>query len=139
MKTKIENTELPPILARLQQFVEAMHLTIYQVNKEAGLCKGLLINTYTKKQGLSSSTLEAILTAYPILNANWLIVGRGSMLNDEKQVDAERRQTELSRTHLDHLDNLQQQCVQMIKDIQQMKLQEQASADAHLLEQLLGQ
>lgn len=133
MKTKNENPELPAILVRLQQFIDAMHLSAYQVNKEAGLCKGLLINAYTKKQGLTTSTLEAILLAYPQLNANWLLVGRGEMLNNE---DTVAQSSSSSQQHIQNLDQLQIQCVEIIKTIQQMKQQEQASADANLLKSL---
>jgi len=134
MKTKNENTELPILLVRLQQFIDVMHLSVYQVNKEAGLCKGLLLNAFNRKQGLTTSTLEAILMAYPQLNANWLIVGRGEMFNETK-TEQPAQPTSLEQ-HIQHLDKLQSQCVELIKTIQQMKKEEQDSADANLLKSL---
>lgn len=134
MKTKNENTELPILLVRLQQFIDVMHLSVYQVNKEAGLCKGLLLNAFNRKQGLTTSTLEAILMAYPQLNANWLIVGRGEMFNETKT--EQPAQPSSLEQHIQHLDKLQSQCVELIKTIQQMKKEEQDSADANLLKSL---
>lgn len=131
MKTKNENPELPALLVRLKEFMDTKHLTVYQVNKEANLCKGLLTNAYNKKQGLTTPTLEAILTVYPELNANWLLVGRGEMLNKD-----EAQETTSSTTyeqHLQHLNELQEQCMTMIKSIQKMK---HDTEDARLLDQL---
>lgn len=122
------------MLSRLQQFIEHMGLTPYQVNKEAGLCKGLLINAINKHQGLTTTTLVAILNAYPQLNANWLLCGRGEMLLPAP--DAAAPNPDLSRQHLEHLDQLQQQCVALIRTIQDIKQREQADADARLLDSL---
>ncbi|MBO4753801.1 MAG: hypothetical protein J5543_04350 [Bacteroidales bacterium] len=134
MKTKKESTEMPAILVRLQQFMEHEQLSAYQVNKESGLCKGLLINAFANQRGLTTSTLEAILNAYPRLNANWLIVGRGEMLNAEPNAAVPPSVTE---KHIQNLDELQKQCVEMIKTIQQMKQREQEEADNRLIESLL--
>jgi hypothetical protein len=134
MKTKKESTEMPAILVRLQQFMEHEQLSAYQVNKESGLCKGLLINAFANQRGLTTSTLEAILNAYPRLNANWLIVGRGEMLNAEPNAAVPLSVTE---KHIQNLDELQKQCVEMIKTIQQMKQMEQEEADNRLIESLL--
>jgi len=134
MKTKKEPTGMPPILARLQQFIEHENLTAYQVNKDSGLCKGLLINAFTNQRGLTTSTLEAILNTYPQLNANWLIVGRGEMLNPEPDATVPLSATE---QHIRHLEELKKQCLEMIKSIQQMKIEEQKSADDRLIGSLL--
>lgn len=135
MKTKTENTEMPPIMVRLQEFITHMNLSVYQVNRASGLCQGLLSNAFSKKQGLTTSTLERLLLAYPMLNANWLITGQGQMLLEEKK-DEEVSPTSL-QAHLQNLQILQDQCVEMIKQIQQMKQKEQADADARLLNSLL--
>lgn len=135
MKTKAENTEMPPILVRLQQFILHMDLSVYQVNRTAGLCQGLLSNAFSKKQGLTTSTLERLLLAYPMLNANWLITGQGSMLVSENSETT--NQQPIVQTHLQDLQTLQDQCVEMIRQIQQMKQKEQADADARLLNSIL--
>lgn len=134
MKTKKEPTGMPPILARLQQFMDHENLTAYQVNKDSGLCKGLLINAFTNQRGLTTSTLEAILNTYPQLNANWLIVGRGEMLNPEPDAAVPPSVTE---KHIQDLDELQKQCIDLVKTIQQMKNKTQEDANARLIDNLL--
>jgi len=134
MKTKKENTGMPSILVRLQQFMDHEKLNVYQINKESGLSKGLISNAFSNQRGLTASTLEAILNTYPQLNANWLIVGRGEMLNAEPDAAVPASATE---KHLQNLDDLQKQCVEMIKTIQQMKIEEQKSADDRLIDSLL--
>lgn len=134
MKTKKEPTGMPPILARLQQFMDHENLTAYQVNKDSGLCKGLLINAFTNQRGLTTSTLEAILNTYPQLNANWLIVGRGEMLNAEPDAAVPPSVTE---KYIQDLDELQKQCIDLVKTIQQMKNKTQEDANARLIDNLL--
>lgn len=132
---KTDNTELPPIMVRLQQFIQHMNLSVYQVNRTAGLCQGLLTNAFNKKQGLTTSTLERLLLAYPMLNANWLIVGQGEMLLSEKPETSNDLSD--SQSHIQNLQTLQDQCVEMLKQIQQMKQKEQADSDARLLNSIL--
>jgi len=134
MKTKKENTDMPSILVRLQQFMDHEKLNVYQINKDAGLSKGLISNAIANKRGLTTSTLEALLNTYPQLNANWLIVGRGEMLNPEPDAAVPLSVTE---QHIQNLDELKNQCVNMIKTIQQMKSDEQKSADDRLIDSLL--
>ena len=110
------------------------NLTAYQVNKDSGLCKGLLINAFTNQRGLTTSTLEAILNTYPQLNANWLIVGRGEMLNPEPDAAVPPSVTE---KHIQDLDDLQKQCIDLVKTIQQMKNKTQEDANARLIDNLL--
>lgn len=65
---------------RLKQFIEHEQLTIYKVNKVAGLSTGLLFKALQGDKGISSESIERILRAYPQLNADWLLTGRGEML-----------------------------------------------------------
>ena len=133
---KEESNALPPIMERLQQFIQHMNLSVYQVNRTAGLCQGLLTNAFNKKQGLTTSTLERLLLAYPMLNANWLIVGQGEMLLPATE-DKTAAAPSSTQAHLDNLQAIQDQCIEMIRQIQQMKQKEQADADARLLESIL--
>ncbi len=134
MKTKKETPESLPILVRLQQFLDHEQLTAYQANKEAGLSKGLLINAFTNQRGLTTSTLEALLNTYPQLNANWLITGRGEMLNPEPDSAVPLSVTE---KHIQDLDELQKQCIDLIMTIKQMKKATQDDADARLIDSLM--
>ncbi len=69
---------------RLQLFLEAQEINAYRVNKQAGLSKGLLTKALQGRKGLSSQSLEQILLAYPDLDADWLMTGRGEMIRKEK-------------------------------------------------------
>lgn len=110
-------------------------LSAYQINKEAGLAKGLITNAFSKKLGITSGTIESLLNAYPDLNANWLIVGRGTMLLN----DAEKTITDTAKITEEHIGNLQEiqdRCVELVKQIQQLKMREQAREDNRLLSDL---
>lgn len=128
--------EMPGILKRLLLFMDHQRLTAYQINKEAGLTKGLITNAISKKLGLTTGTLEALLNAYPQLNANWLLVGRGNMLMDEAEGEKEAAK-KLTAEHLEDLQHLQDQCVEMVRQIQQMKQREQTRQENQLLEEIL--
>lgn len=64
---------------RLQQFVDHEGLTLYQANRAAGLSTGILIKA-AQGTGLSAASLARLLLAFPQLNADWLLTGRGQML-----------------------------------------------------------
>ena len=70
------------ITERLQLFMQHEVVTAFQMNKEAGLTRTLLIKAIEKHQGLNTATIEKIVRRYPNLNADWLITGRGNMLID---------------------------------------------------------
>lgn len=69
---------------RLQLFLDSQDVNAYRVNKQAGLSKGLLTKALQGRKGLSSQSLEQILLAYPELDADWLMTGRGEMIRNEK-------------------------------------------------------
>ena len=136
MKENKESKERPAILDRLQQFMDHMGLSAYQINKDAGLAKGLITNAINKKLGLTTSTLESLLNAFPQLNANWLIVGRGPMLLNEEATSTSAQATN-AQAHLNNLQQIQDQCVELVKLVQQIKQEEQANADNQLLSNLM--
>ena len=70
------------ITERLQLFMQHEGVTAFQMNKEAGLTRTLLIKAIEKHHGLNTATIEKIVRRYPNLNADWLITGRGNMLID---------------------------------------------------------
>lgn len=70
------------ITERLQLFMQHEGVTAFQMNKEAGLSRTLLIKAIEKHQGLNTATIEKIVKRYPNLNVDWLIAGRGNMLID---------------------------------------------------------
>lgn len=72
------------ITERLKLFMQHEGVTTFQMNKAAGLSRTLLAKALEKHQGLNSTTIEKIVTAYPNLNVDWLVTGRGEMLMSEE-------------------------------------------------------
>lgn len=133
--------ELSDILKRLQLFMDHEGLSAYQINKDAGLTKGLITKAFGNGLGLTSGTLEALLRTYPQLNANWLIVGRGPMLMPAEASPAPQSvpssDTKAVHEHIADLEQIQNQCVQLVKQIQLMKQHAQSLADDQLLSHLM--
>lgn len=72
------------ITERLKLFMQHEGVTTFQMNKTAGLSRTLLAKALEKHQGLNSTTIEKIVTAYPNLNVDWMVTGRGEMLMSEE-------------------------------------------------------
>lgn len=72
------------ITERLKLFMQHEGVTTFQMNKTACLSRTLLAKALEKHQGLNSTTIEKIVTAYPNLNVDWLVTGRGEMLMSEE-------------------------------------------------------
>lgn len=132
MKENADTKPYPAILQRLQRFMDHMGLSAYQINKDAGLAKGLITNALSKGLGLTSGTLEALLNTYPQLDANWLITGRGEMLITKATGDTHQT----SKQHLQDLQQLQDTCVELVRQIQAMKQRQEAEQADLLLQQL---
>jgi hypothetical protein len=58
------------------------HYSAYYVNKCAGLSTGLVLKAVQQDNNMSTNNVEAILRAFPDLDADWLLTGRGHMLRD---------------------------------------------------------
>jgi hypothetical protein len=71
---------------RLKRYMDHKQYTAYYVNKCAGLSTGLLLKALQNDNNMSSNNIEQILLAFPDLNADWLLTGRGKMLNDRKEL-----------------------------------------------------
>lgn len=67
---------------RVRQYCEYMNIRVSQFEKKAGLSNGYF-NQVSKKP--SDAKLDAIASAHPTLNIDWLCTGRGEMLNAETQ------------------------------------------------------
>ena len=65
---------------RLQQFMDYKGLNANKITVNAGLSVGLIGKAKNGVKGLNAASIEKILYAYPDLDANWLLTGRGEML-----------------------------------------------------------
>lgn len=71
-------------IERIQYFMSQMGINNNQMTVTAGLSVGLIGRAIKSKSGLNSDSIEKILYAYPNLNPNWLLTGRGEMLINNK-------------------------------------------------------
>lgn len=67
------------IVQRLRQFIEIKGISKYKFYQSTKLSNGSL----DKGDNLGSDKCEKILYAFPELNPDWLLTGRGSMLKSE--------------------------------------------------------
>lgn len=64
--------------------MELRELNNNKITVKAGLSNGLLGNAFKTGRGLNSESIEKILNAYPEINAEWLLTGKGEMLKKEE-------------------------------------------------------
>ena len=57
-----------------------------QMTVKAGLSVGLLGKAKKSGKDMAAESIEKILLSYPELSADWLLTGRGDMLNKEPSV-----------------------------------------------------
>ncbi len=74
---------------RLQLFMESRKINDNQMTIAAGLSNGLLGKTKASGKGMSSLNIEKILLAYPELNSEWLLTGKGEMLKSNITLTAD--------------------------------------------------
>lgn len=80
---------LAMLIERLKQYIDFKNLNIYAFERSVGLSN----NTIRKKldsgrNNMATETLQAILRTYPDLSADWLLLGTGEMIKQEKEIDA---------------------------------------------------
>lgn len=69
-------------IERLQCYMKTKSINDNQMTVMAGLSVGLIGKAKASGKGMSSANIEKILCAYPDLNPNWLLTGRGAMLQE---------------------------------------------------------
>lgn len=67
---------------RLEEFMVFKGINRNQITVAANLSNGLIGKALKNRTSLNSDSIENILIAYPELNADWLMAGRGRMLMD---------------------------------------------------------
>lgn len=77
------------ITARLQQYIDHAGLSINQAADRCGLNRATLHKALRTGRGLHSETLVAVLTTWPELSADWLLLGVGTMLRRHPRLKAD--------------------------------------------------
>lgn len=70
---------------RLTQYIESKGISKGELSEKTELHYNYLVRMLKDKKGLSSQTLDRIFTAFPELNARWLITGVGNMEYGSKE------------------------------------------------------
>ncbi len=75
---------------RLDKYMNIKGLNDNQITVQAGLSQGAIGKQRKKGRGLSVESIAKILYAYPKLNADWLLTGRGEMeLDNDNNVESD--------------------------------------------------
>lgn len=68
------------ITERLQLYVTHVGISINQMADGCGVNRATLHKALRTGRGLHSDTIVAVLTAHPLLSADWLLLGHGAMI-----------------------------------------------------------
>jgi hypothetical protein len=72
------------IASRLRRVLEHYELSAYKLGKEISITNAATLNLVAGKANPSFEVLSRLKMRYPEINANWLLVGEGSMFMDPK-------------------------------------------------------
>ena len=86
---------------RLIEFIKSQGLSQGKFEKRMNFSNGY-VNSISK--GIGGDKLQRIIGEFPRLNSDWLLYGRGNMLNNEKEVPAGN--IEMSREVFDKISQL---------------------------------
>lgn len=75
--------KMTTIQERLKAFIKSLNISERDFCKSIGVSHSYVSNVKNK---VNASTREALAGAYPLLNIDWLLTGRGNMLLDEPRV-----------------------------------------------------
>lgn len=78
-----ENTkENYSINERIQEILDYLGITRYKLSQETGISEAILNNINKNKNKASIDVVEKILNNYSVINADWLITGKGEMIKN---------------------------------------------------------
>lgn len=79
------------ILSRIQEIASNEGITIGALERQIGASKGVLSRAINNGTDIQSKWIQTIVENYPKYSARWLMIGVGSMLenNTDKQIQGE--------------------------------------------------
>lgn len=69
------------VLARLKQYIDLKKISVSAFERSIGMSNASFGKTLKQGKGIGSDKLEKILSVYTDLNPEWLLTGRGEILN----------------------------------------------------------
>lgn len=69
------------VAQRLGEYIDYKDISYYAFENSLGVSRGSISKAVKQNKSIGSSVLENILTVYPDLNPNWLLTGKGEMIN----------------------------------------------------------
>jgi len=70
---------------RLKTFFNTLGISMAEFERRSNLSNGQSGKVFTAKLGITVEKLSGVFAAYPELNAEWLLLGRGQMLHADGQ------------------------------------------------------
>jgi len=71
------------VVTRIKQFVDNQGISVRALESHIGASNGVISGALKKGKDIQSKWLSIIIDSYPLLNATWLLTGKGEMLNAE--------------------------------------------------------
>ena len=72
-----------PINGRIKELIDYYSITRYRFSKETGISEVVLKNIFSGQNKPSVDALEKIFTRYKSVDANWIVMGEGSMFKKD--------------------------------------------------------
>lgn len=76
------------VLARLKQYIDLKKISVSAFERSIGMSNASFGKTLKQGKGIGSDKLEKILSVYTDLNPEWLLTGRGEILNTKSTENA---------------------------------------------------
>lgn len=91
MKKNIENNT--SLAIRLKHFIEYKGVSINKFSESVGASNSYFNKVFSNNTSIGSDRIERILNVYPELSSDWLIMGKGAMINKNAQSFMSERDT----------------------------------------------
>ena len=90
--------ETPEVKERLLQFIKTMGLSVAQFERRAGLSNGYIRNF---RGSFGGNKFDMILEAFPMLNREWVTMGRGEMMLQRPVADTQQESEETAEAPIE--------------------------------------
>ena len=82
-------SSMSTIVRRIKEYIDHKRITIAAFERSVGMANATFGKSLKSGGNLGSDKIEKILYTYPDLNIEWLMTGKGPMLNPQREPEAE--------------------------------------------------